>query len=66
MHDTPRPSDENTNTSEAPLEDLIADLAAGDPAEGPDIADEIAVRLEAELAAAPGQSPPAEVAPEHS
>lgn len=52
------------STSQASLEGLIADLAAGDPAEVPDIADEIAVRLEAELATAPGRARPAEVAPD--
>jgi hypothetical protein len=64
MHDTPRPSEENTMPDEAPLENLIADLSAGDPANAPDIADQIAVRLEADLAAEPDGTRAAEVAPE--
>ena len=64
MHNTPRPLDETTIAGEVPLEFLIAELSAGDPADGPDIADEVAIRLEADLAAAPGQAHPVEVAPE--
>ena len=64
MHDTPRPSDETTISGQVPLESLIADLSAGDPADGPDIADEIAARLEADLAAASGTAHPAEAAPD--
>ena len=64
MHDTPRPSDETTIPSEVPLETLIGELAACDPADGPDVADEIAVRLEADLAAAAGRPHSAEVTPE--
>jgi hypothetical protein len=64
MHNTPRPSEESAIDSETPLEDLIAELSATDPAAGPDIADEIAVRLEADLAAARGRAHPSETAPE--
>lgn len=50
------------------IDSLIADLATGDPADGPDIAEEIAVRLETDLAAASGTAsgtaPPAEAAPD--
>ena len=49
---------------EAPLENLIAELSATDPADAPDIADQIAVRLEADLAAESDRIRPAEVAPE--
>ncbi len=64
MHDTPRPSEEDTIPDETPLVRLIADLSATDPADGPDIADEIAVRLEADLTAESDRTRPAEVAPE--
>jgi hypothetical protein len=66
MHDTPRPLEENTIPDDAPLANLIAELAAADPAEGPDIADQIAVRLEADLAPESGRARPAEAAPEAS
>lgn len=64
MHDTPHPSEENPNPDEVPLENLIAELTAVDPADGPDIADRIAVRLEADLAAESDRTRPAQVARE--
>lgn len=51
-------------SDQAPLATLIAELAAGDPAAGPDIADEIAARLEDDLATASSRVHPAEVQPE--
>ncbi len=63
MHDTPRPS-EDTTINQVAIDSLIADLATGDPADGPDIAEEIAVRLEADLGTAPGTAPSAEAAPD--
>ena len=64
MHDTPRPSDDTTIAGLTPLESLIAELSAGNPSDAPEVADEIAVRLEADLAAASGRPHAAEVAPE--
>jgi len=64
MHDTPRPLEESTIRDDAPLANLIAELAAADPAEAPDIAEQIAVRLEADLAAESARARPAEAAPE--
>ena len=61
MHDTPRPSDDTTIADQVPLETLIAELSAGDPSDAPEVADEIAVRLEADLAAASGRPHAAEV-----
>ena len=44
----------------------IAELAAADPAAAPDIADKVAVRLEADLAAASNRALDAPVTPEPS
>ncbi len=52
--------------NDRPLDTLIAELAAVDAAAAPDIADEIAVRLEADLAAASNRALDAQAAPEPS
>ncbi len=52
--------------NDTPLETLIAELAAADPAAAPDIADGLAVRLEADLAAASNRALDAQAAPEPS
>ncbi len=51
MHDKPQPPNDLTTPSTVSLADLIDTLAGADPAAGPDLADEIAGRLEAELGA---------------
>ncbi len=57
MHDKPHPKNDSSRGagqphSARPLDGLIAELEVADPAAAPDIADQIAARLEADLAAA--------------
>ena len=58
MHDKRQTTFDTPNPKDRTLESLIVELEVGDPAAAPDIADGIAARLEADLAAAsPGISP---------
>ena len=58
MHHKPQANIDTTQPTERPLETMISELEAVDPAAAPDIADEIAARLEADLASASADSAP--------
>lgn len=57
MHDKPQPEYDSSRAAGQPqtgqpLDGMIAELKVADPAAAPDIADQIAARLESDLAAA--------------
>jgi len=66
MHDKPKPSDHPAaaetalDSAHRPTADLVAEMASVDPAEAPEIADAIAVRLKAQLETATDGSQQAE------
>lgn len=60
MHDKRQAQIDTPNSDERPLESMIAELETGEPATAADVADEIAARLEAQLAAASASSSPSE------
>jgi len=64
MYDKPQLQNDTATAVARPLQAAISALTDSDPAEAPAIADEIAARLEADLAAASGRAPVAEAAPE--
>lgn len=58
MHDKRHTPFDTPNPKDRALESLIVELEVGDPAAAPDVADDIAARLEADLAAtSPGILP---------